>query len=118
MRPVCFILILLMLAGCASNPKSHVSLSAEEIQIGEQINTKILSAFYPYTEPTAVAYVNKVGKAVAVSAERTRPLTEERALSMQRYFSAIPLAGKAVTTNRKEFMEMTRGIRKITPQVW
>lgn len=73
------IAIVILFSGCATTSKqtqkagSAAPLSAlaqEEIKIGEQVHAQILSSFYPYTEPKAVEYVNRIGKSLAAHAER------------------------------------------------
>ncbi len=73
-----FLFLGLFFTGCAATHKqnknspnlSPVPPNSPEVAMGEKINAEILSSFYPYTDPKVVAYVNKVGSALAAKAAR------------------------------------------------
>lgn len=72
-----FLIATLFFSGCATHRGAHrapsasiLSPVAEEVALGEKIHAHILSSFYPYTEPAVVAYIQKIGTALAASAER------------------------------------------------
>jgi len=72
-----FLIPTLILSGCATSSNPNITQSykgdsylTQEINAGEEIHNQILSTFYIYTEPTMVAYVNRVGVSVAQFAER------------------------------------------------
>lgn len=43
---------------------------AQEIAVGQQIHSTILSSFYPYTDPKVVSYVEEVGQKLTEHSER------------------------------------------------
>lgn len=43
---------------------------AQEIAVGQQIHSTILSSFYPYTDPQVVSYVEEVGEGLIKHCER------------------------------------------------
>ena len=73
-----FLLIFsLTLTGCSStNSKSDFNRSeissalAEEISIGKEIHTQILSQFHVYTYPKVVSYVRSIGNSIVKHAKR------------------------------------------------
>ncbi len=73
-----FLCVPLVFSGCASrkpktensNPGALSASIAQEVAIGQQIHTQILSSFYPYTEPEVVGYVTKIGTSLAGHARR------------------------------------------------
>ncbi|MFA6599984.1 MAG: M48 family metalloprotease [Candidatus Omnitrophota bacterium] len=83
MRAVTAFLLVLVLGfpGCASqgakargegvnDSQAMTGELGREIAAGREINESILAAFYPYTEPEVVSYVNQIGHSLADHAQR------------------------------------------------
>ena len=65
------LIISLFLSGCVSARGGQGGVSAgmgympsEEVAIGEKIHAQILSAFYPYTDPKVVQFINQIGNSL------------------------------------------------------
>lgn len=69
-------LFLISLQACSStksnieNAVDPLSPEAQELALGREMHSEILSKFYAYTEPRVVAYVEKIGESLAKEAER------------------------------------------------
>ncbi len=83
MKKIICLFLALVLSGCASKPagnrldaapsappSGYGREAAEEVQVGGQIHQKILESFYPYTEPRAVNYINRIGYSLTAHAQR------------------------------------------------
>src|SRR3989338_9730032 len=71
-RAISLLLIVLMLAGCASHQKSiqDSSSSTVEAQIGEAIHRQIIQSMSVYQEAVLDEYVQSIGKKISENAHR------------------------------------------------
>jgi predicted Zn-dependent protease len=77
-KKICaFLGLALILQGCASSAKETLppvekplDYASEEALMGQKIHQEIMQAFYPYTDPKVVAYVNRIGQSLAIHAHR------------------------------------------------
>lgn len=107
-----FLTAAVLLSGCASR-KNQANIQRlpdsameEELEVGRQIHNSILSSFYPYTEPSIVAYVNQIGYSLTPHAERKElPYKFTVLYSDKIYATAAPGGYVYVTTRMLNFLE-------------
>lgn len=76
MRTLCLLALLILLAGCATNPvtgeQDLVMMSEQdELKLGAQTNQRILQQYQPYDDPDLQAYVQYVGTKLAAISHRS-----------------------------------------------
>jgi predicted Zn-dependent protease len=75
------VIFVFMSSGCAASSRQNAAVEegtekgmspalGKEMKVGRQIHDSIMAQFYPYTEPTVVAYVNRIGHSIASHARR------------------------------------------------
>ena len=72
---ISFLIPLLLLAGCATNPvtgKQDLALisEAKEIELGRQYHQQILKQYGVYDDPELQAYVDRIGQNLASKSHR------------------------------------------------
>jgi predicted Zn-dependent protease len=98
-------------SSCASNPAKTQetlapSMAEDEIQIGREIHNKILSSFYPYTDPKVVSYVNGIGQDLAKHAQRQDLIYQFTILYNDKiYATSAPGGFVYVTTGMLYFLQ-------------
>jgi len=79
MKPLATLLVLVFLvSSCATrgaitthdNSGGKLASVSDEVAIGQEIHSQILSTFYAYTDPKVVSYVNEIGFSLASHADR------------------------------------------------
>lgn len=101
----------IFLNGCASakskNAVSDLSASAaQEVAIGQQIHSQILSSFYPYTDKKVTEYVARVGDSLAEHARREEiPYRFTVLYSDKIYAASAPGGFVYLTTGMLYFLE-------------
>ncbi len=80
-KGLCLLLLpALILNGCASTTHSErekpsakpqlLDSASEEVAIGEQIHSQIISTFFPYTDPKVTEYIAEIGRKLVLHAKR------------------------------------------------
>ncbi len=100
----------LTFSGCATGPsgKIHAGPGAldGEIAIGQKIHEQILSTFYVYTEPSAVGYVQDIGKSLSqYSRRKNLPYQFTVLYSDKIYATSAPGGFVYVTTGMISFLQ-------------
>ena len=100
----------LLVQGCASNKSSasggrFTRADAQELAVGQQINTAILRSFYPYTDPKVVEYVNGLGDSLSKYSERDLSYRFTVLYSDKIYATSAPGGFVYVTTGMLYFLD-------------
>jgi predicted Zn-dependent protease len=103
-------ILCLLVQGCASRGSSAeggilTRADAEEIAVGQQINTAIMRSFYPYTDPKVVTYVNELGDSLARQSERDLTYRFTILYSDKIYATSAPGGFVYVTTGMLYFLD-------------